>query len=103
MRELVRRGYGFALIREGSKVDDELTTRPVAGVNWMVSIAVVYNQQRHPKTIPVLVRHLKRHLAGPHNKEISIELVAGRESNNQPGKPYPRSVNGDPTQLSLRG
>jgi hypothetical protein len=43
LRELVKQGYGFALVREGSKIDDELTTRPVAGVDWMVNIAVVYN------------------------------------------------------------
>jgi len=103
LRELVKQGYGFALIREGSKIDDELTTRPVAGVDWMVNIAVVYNQQRHPKTIPVLVRHLKRHLAGPHNKEASIELVAKRQSNSQVGKRHPGSVERDPTQLSLLG
>jgi DNA-binding transcriptional LysR family regulator len=103
LRELVKQGYGFALVREGSKIDDELTTRPVAGVDWMVNIAVVYNRQRHPKTIPVLVRHLKRHLAGPHNNETSIELVAKRQSKSQLGKRHPRSIDRDPTQLSLLG
>jgi hypothetical protein len=31
-------------------------------------------------------------LAGPHNNETSIELVAKRQSNNQLGKRHPRSI-----------
>ncbi len=44
-------------------LDAELTTRPVAGVDWALGTAFVYNKQRHPKTIPVLARHLKKRLA----------------------------------------
>lgn len=65
MQALVKAGYGMALIREGSLLDSELTTRPVAGVDWAVDTAFVYNKQHHPETIPVLARHLKRRLATP--------------------------------------
>ncbi|HEY0757868.1 MAG TPA: LysR family transcriptional regulator [Acidisarcina sp.] len=100
LRELVRQGYGFTLIREGSKIDDELTTRPVAAVNWMVNIAIVYNRQRHPKTIPVLVRHLKKHLAAA-NK---LNLPAGGSSmHSTTHKRPPRSEQKITAQLSLLG
>jgi len=65
MQALVKAGYGLALIREGSLLDAELTTRPVAGVDWAVDTAFVYNKQHHLETIPVLARHLKRRLATP--------------------------------------
>ncbi len=103
LRELVKQGYGFALVREGSRIDDELTTRPIAGVDWMVSIAIVYNQQRHPKTIPVLVRHLKRHLASPSNRKLSLELVAECRTENKPTKRPPRSSDEGSVQMSLSG
>jgi DNA-binding transcriptional LysR family regulator len=60
MQMLVKEGHGFTLIREGTTLDDELTTRPIAGVNWTVDTAVIYHKQRHPKTVPVLVRNLKK-------------------------------------------
>jgi DNA-binding transcriptional LysR family regulator len=103
LRELVKQGYGFALVREGSKIDDELTTRPVASADWAVNIAVIYNRQSHPKTIPVLVRHLKRHLACPQNNETPTELVAKPQSHNHLGKRHPRSIDRGSEQLSLLG
>jgi DNA-binding transcriptional LysR family regulator len=60
MQMLVKEGYGFALIREGTSLDDELTTRRILGVDWTVDIAVIFNRQQHPKTIPALVRKLKK-------------------------------------------
>ena len=63
LQSLVKAGYGLALISEATALEAELTTRPIAGVNWTVDTAFVYNKQLHPKTIPVLARHLKRRLA----------------------------------------
>jgi DNA-binding transcriptional LysR family regulator len=60
MQMLVREGFGVALMREGAVEDEQLTTRPVIGVDWTVDTALVYHKQRHPKTIPVLVRKFKR-------------------------------------------
>jgi DNA-binding transcriptional LysR family regulator len=63
MQTLVKAGYGLALIREGTVLDAGLTTRPIAGVDWAVHTAFVHNRQHHPKTVPVLLRNLKRRLA----------------------------------------
>jgi DNA-binding transcriptional LysR family regulator len=59
MQALVKEGYGLALVREGTVLEESLTTRPVVGVDWTVDTAVIYHKQRHPKTVPVLVRRLK--------------------------------------------
>ncbi len=62
MQTLVKEGYGFALIREGTSLENELTTRPISGVDWTVDTAVIYHKERHPKTIPVITRQFKRQL-----------------------------------------
>ena len=59
MQMLVKEGYGLTLIREGTPLDEELTMRPVAGVHWTVNTAVIYHKQRHPKTVPILVKRLR--------------------------------------------
>ena len=63
LQSLVKAGYGLALICEGTALEADLTTRPVAGVDWAVDTAFVYNRKLHPKTIPVLAGHLRRRLA----------------------------------------
>lgn len=60
MQALVKEGYGFSLIREGTRLDDELTTRPIVGVDWTVDTAVIYHKRWRPKTIPLLVRKFKK-------------------------------------------
>ncbi|SNT11947.1 DNA-binding transcriptional regulator, LysR family [Granulicella rosea] len=60
MQMLVREGYGFALVREGTPLDDALTTRPIAGVDWTVDTAVIYHRQWRPKTVPLLIRRFKK-------------------------------------------
>jgi DNA-binding transcriptional LysR family regulator len=87
MQGLVKQGFGFALIREGTVLDVELTTRPVAGVDWTVDTAFVYKKQGHPKTVPMLIRLLK-----------------GRLSPQTPkGKKPPLSAGKGPEQMSLLG
>lgn len=63
MQALVKEGYGFALIREGMSLDSELTTLPIVGVEWTVDTALIYRSDRYPKTIPVVIRQLKRQLS----------------------------------------
>jgi DNA-binding transcriptional LysR family regulator len=60
MQMLVKEGHGLALIREGTPLDEELTARPILGVDWTVDIGMIFHRQRHPKTIPILVRKLRR-------------------------------------------
>jgi len=67
LQTLVKEGHGLALIREGSLLEEGLTMRRLAGVNWTVDTAVIYHSRRHLKTIPILVRKLKR----SNRKEVS--------------------------------
>ena len=60
MQTLVKEGHGLALIREGTLLDEQLTTRPIAGVDWTVDTAVIYHKQRRPKTVPILLRKFKK-------------------------------------------
>jgi DNA-binding transcriptional LysR family regulator len=60
MQTLVKEGQGLALIREGMSLEDGLTTRRLRGVDWTVDTAVIYHKHRHLKTVPILVRALKR-------------------------------------------
>ena len=60
MQALVREGHGLALIREGAPLEQGLVTRRLAGVNWTVDTAIIYHKQRRPRTVPILVRKLKR-------------------------------------------
>jgi len=103
IQELVKQGYGFALIREGTVLDTELITRPIMGVDWTVDTAIVYNKERHPKTIPVLVRHLKRRLAASTNSSTLPQVVALPHAAKTAGKRPPRSDSADSAQMSLLG
>jgi DNA-binding transcriptional LysR family regulator len=60
MQTLVKEGHGFALIREGTLLDEDLITRRISGVDWTVDTAIIYHKNLHPKTLPILVRRLKR-------------------------------------------
>jgi hypothetical protein len=40
MQTLVKNGYGFVLIREGTLLEDDLSTRPILDVDWTVDTAV---------------------------------------------------------------
>jgi DNA-binding transcriptional LysR family regulator len=60
MQALVKEGHGVALIREGAPLEEDLTTRRLSDVDWTVDNAVIYHKLRHPKTLPILVRRLKR-------------------------------------------
>lgn len=60
IQTLVKEGHGLALIREGTLLEESLATRRLSGVDWTVDTAVIYHKQRHPKTLPILVRMLKR-------------------------------------------
>jgi len=92
MQTLVKDGYGLALVREGTVLDSELTTRPIAGVDWTVDTAVIYHHQRHPKSIPILVRQFKR------------QLRTGVKNTTTVPRKHPSSTTKDgPIQLPLLG
>jgi DNA-binding transcriptional LysR family regulator len=98
MQTLVKEGYGLALIREGALLEESLTTRPILGVDWTVDTAVIYHKQRHPKTVPILVRKLKRNIQKDLNKDnipVMVRIANGV------GKSPPQSVKESPIQLSF--
>lgn len=74
---LVKDGHGVALVREGSVLDAELTTRPVAGVSWTVDTAVIYRAAQHPKTIPVALKTLQQR----YKKQQKMIVVPKRHHN----------------------
>jgi DNA-binding transcriptional LysR family regulator len=97
LQSLVKEGHGLTLIREGTTLDDELTTRPIAGVDWTVDTAVIYHKLRHPKTVPILVRKFGRQApqnakeSKPHKASVVVDI---------PKRP-PQPVTGDPVQLTF--
>jgi len=103
MQALVREGFGVALIREGMKLDDELTTRPVSGLDWTIDTALIYHKQRHPKTIPILVRQFKKQFGGGISKNNGeIVLTAVRSTTKRPNASVSTTDEG-PIQMRLLG
>jgi len=103
MQALVRDGFGVALIREGMTLDDQLTTRPVVGIDWTIDTALIYHKQRHPKTIPILVRQFKKQFGREISQNDSeIALTAGRTAMKRPNASVSTTEEG-PIQLRLLG
>jgi DNA-binding transcriptional LysR family regulator len=57
---MVESGRGCALIPEGSHLQDGLVTRPIAGVTWTVDSALIVGRSKSQKTLPLLVKELRR-------------------------------------------
>jgi hypothetical protein len=57
---MVESSYGYALIREGSVLQPGLVTRPIAGVTWTVDSALILGKSTSQRTMPQLVRELRR-------------------------------------------
>jgi len=88
MQLLVREGNGVAFVREGLLLDDELTTRPILGVDWTMDMGMIFHHQRHPKTIPILVRKLRKTLLGTHagghkKPPVSAQYPASKRTESQ--------------------
>ena len=97
MQLLVKEGYGFTLIREGTPLDDELTVRPITGVDWTVKTAVIYHKQQHPKTVPILVKKFRRQLRNEMNA-VGPEKVG---ASLQPVRKPPQPTKNVPVQMNL--
>jgi hypothetical protein len=65
-------------------------------VDWTVDTAVIYNKQRHPKTVPVLVRKLKRNIQKDLKRDNVSVMI--RTANGVAKRP-PQSLKEDPVQL----
>jgi hypothetical protein len=91
------------LIREGTNVDEELTTRPIAGVDWTVDTALIYHKVRHPKTIPILVKRLIKQLS-QNGKETALNKVSvSVQTSIANGKRPSQRVKDEPAQMTLIG
>jgi hypothetical protein len=101
MQALVKEGHGLALIREGTLLEEGLTTRPILGVDWTVDTAVIYHKQRHPKTIPLLVRKLKRSMQKDQRKDSGSVIVHNSNGVNGASRRPVQSVKESPVQLSF--
>ena len=101
MQALVKEGHGLALIREGTLLEEGLTTRPILGVDWTVDTAVIYHKQRHPKTIPLLVRKLKRSMQKDQRKDNASVIAHSSNGVNGAGRRPVQSVKESPVQLSF--
>lgn len=101
MQALVKEGHGITLIREGTILDEELTTRPIAGVGWTVDTAVIYHKQRYPKTVPVVVRNFKAHFNNLAKEAESGKISVSAQSAITVPKRPPRSDSNHPVQLTL--
>ena len=57
---MVESSYGYALIPEGSPLQKGLVTLPIAGVTWTVDSALILGRSTSQKTLPRLVKELRR-------------------------------------------
>ncbi len=103
IQTLVKDGQGFAFVREGIHLDEELTTRTIAGVNWTVDTALVYNRDRHPKTIPILVKRLVSQLSENGKKIHPANVFLSVQDALSARKDPAERVKDDPAQMRLIG
>jgi hypothetical protein len=69
-------------------------------MKWAVDTAFVHNRQVHPKTVPVLLRNLKRRLAVQPNKARAPEVMAPSNAINGGAKRQPGSENNGQSKSS---
>ena len=57
---MVREKVCVALIRKSEPLHDELTTRPIQGVNWTIDSAIAYREEHDQQALPLLLRDLEK-------------------------------------------
>jgi hypothetical protein len=57
---MVREGLCVALIRQSEVLHEDLTTRPIQGVDWTIDSAIVYRPEHQQMALPLLLRDLER-------------------------------------------
>jgi DNA-binding transcriptional LysR family regulator len=103
IQALVKGGHGFALVREGTTLDEELTTRPIASVDWIVDTALIYHKVRHPKTLPILVKRLMKQLAKNGKETTSNKAPVSLAASVANGKRPAQHAKDVPVQMTLIG
>jgi DNA-binding transcriptional LysR family regulator len=100
VQALVKDGYGFALVREGMLLDEELTTRPISNVTWTVDMAAIYHKQRYPKTLPLVLKRLRKEPTSNGSDGNAQPSMNARPFDTRTKRPS-RSVSVVPEQLDL--
>lgn len=101
IQQLVKDGYGLTFVREGTELDPDLTTRPILGVDWTVDTAFVCHRERRPPTIPVLIRHLRRHIAATRKENDPSGTMDSLDLRNHGHRRLPRPDRGGSEQMNL--
>jgi DNA-binding transcriptional LysR family regulator len=58
--KLVKEGYGFALVREGTAMESGLVTKRIMGIDWTVDTVMVFKIDSALRSLPLVARSLKR-------------------------------------------
>jgi hypothetical protein len=103
IEQLVKDGYGLTLLREGTRLHQELLTRPILGVDWTVETAFVYHKMSHLETIPLLIRYLKKHFSSAPQRSALSAIPKKRQMRISGRKRPPHSEDNGPEQLLLLG
>ena len=69
MQWMVKEGYGLALIDQTTPLEQGLTTRPIAGVNWTVDTAFVCSSRADHIALPFIERTLSQNWRAHHRKK----------------------------------
>jgi DNA-binding transcriptional LysR family regulator len=57
---MVKEHQCLALIRKGEPLNEEITTRPIQGIQWTIDFAIVYTERPQHMALPLLLRELER-------------------------------------------
>lgn len=57
---MVREKLCIALIRKSEPLHEDLTTRPIQGVNWTIDSAIAYREEHDQQALPLLLRDLEK-------------------------------------------
>jgi hypothetical protein len=57
---MVRERLCIALIRQSEALHEDLTTRPIEGVNWTIDSAIAYRKEHDQEALPLLLRDLEK-------------------------------------------
>ena len=57
---MVRERLCIALIRQSEPLHEDLTTRPIEGVNWTIDSAIAYREEHDQEALPLLLRDLEK-------------------------------------------
>ena len=75
MQWMVKEKYGLALICQTTRLESGLTTRPIAGANWMEDTAFVSSKQGAHIALPILEKFVRQDGLNHHRKQPRTEKI----------------------------